>query len=119
MELAEALREDIRNRLKETGAERAVMIWCGSTEVFQHPSECHSTIEAFEQGLKDDDESIAPSQIYAYAAIKEGVPYANGAPNLSADFPALEQLAKEKGVPIAGKDFKTGQTLMKTILAPG
>lgn len=119
MELAEALREDIRNKMKETGSERAVMIWCGSTEVFQHPSECHSTIEAFEQGLKDNDKAIAPSQIYAYAAIKEGVPYANGAPNLSADFKALEQLAHDNGVPIAGKDFKTGQTLMKTILAPG
>lgn len=119
MELAEALREDIRNRMKETGANRAVMIWCGSTEVYQHPSDCHRSVEAFEEGLKSNDKSISPSQIYAYAAIKEGVPYANGAPNLSADFPALEQLAIEKGVPIAGKDFKTGQTLMKTMLAPG
>ncbi|NGP86878.1 inositol-3-phosphate synthase [Fodinibius halophilus] len=119
MELAEALRDDIRRRMKETGASRAVMIWCGSTEVYQHPTDCHQSIEAFEEGLRNNDESIAPSQIYAYAAIKEGVPYANGAPNLSADFPALEELAVENGVPIAGKDFKTGQTLMKTMLAPG
>lgn len=119
MELAEALREDIRTKIKETGASRAVMVWCGSTEIHLHPSECHQTIEAFEEGLRNNDDSIAPSQLYAYAAIKEGVPYANGAPNLSADFPALEELAEREGVPIAGKDFKTGQTLMKTILAPG
>lgn len=119
MELAEALREDIRNKIKETGATRAVMVWCGSTEVHLHHADCHKTIEAFEEGLRNNDDSIAPSQLYAYAAIKEGVPYANGAPNLSADFPALEQLAEQEGVPIAGKDFKTGQTLMKTILAPG
>lgn len=118
-DLAQALREDIRNRMKETGATRAVMVWCGSTEVHLHPSGCHQSIEAFEEGMKNNDDAIAPSQLYAYAAIKEGVPYANGAPNLSADFPALEQLAEQKGVPIAGKDFKTGQTLMKTILAPG
>lgn len=119
MELAEALREDIRNKIKETGADRAVMVWCGSTEVHLYQADCHKTIEAFEEGLRNNDDSIAPSQLYAYAAIKEGVPYANGAPNLSADFPALEQLARQEGVPIAGKDFKTGQTLMKTILAPG
>jgi myo-inositol-1-phosphate synthase len=118
-ELAQALREDIRNKMKETGAARAVMVWCGSTEVHLHPSGCHQSIEAFEEGMKNNDESIAPSQLYAYAAIKEGLPYANGAPNLSADFPALEQLAEQEQVPIAGKDFKTGQTLMKTILAPG
>ena len=119
MELANALREDIRNKMKETGASRAVMVWCGSTEIYLRPAACHDSIEAFEEGLKNNDEGIAPSQLYAYAAIKEGVPYANGAPNLSADFPALEQLAEQEGVPIAGKDFKTGQTLMKTILAPG
>lgn len=118
-DLAEQLREDIRNRMKETGATRAVMVWCGSTEVYQSPSECHMSIEAFEKGLEENDEAISPSQLYAYAAIMEGVPYANGAPNLSADNPALTQLAEDKGVPIAGKDFKTGQTLMKTILAPG
>ncbi len=118
-DLAEALRRDIRQRLDETGASRAVMIWCGSTEVYLQPSSCHMSIDAFEKGLAENDPAISPSQLYAYAAIMEGVPYANGAPNLSADCRALEQLAVEKGVPIAGKDFKTGQTLMKTILAPG
>jgi myo-inositol-1-phosphate synthase len=118
-ELAEALRADIRRRMEETGAERAVMVWCGSTEIYLRPTECHQSAEAFEQGLDDDDPAITPSQLYAYAALKEGVPYANGAPNLSADVPALEELAEENGVPIAGKDFKTGQTLMKTIMAPG
>ena len=117
--LAEALREDIRTSIALNGATRAVMIWCGSTEVYLRPAPCHMTIEAFEAGLDANDDNISPSQLYAYAAIMEGVPYANGAPNLSADFPALEQLAIEKGVPLAGKDFKTGQTLMKTILAPG
>jgi len=118
-DLADQLRMDIQNKIKETGAERAVMVWCGSTEVFMSPSSCHMSIEAFEEGLKNNDESISPSQLYAYAAIMEGVPYANGAPNLSADVPALTQLAIQKEIPIAGKDFKTGQTLMKTILAPG
>ncbi len=119
MDLAEGLRADIRNRMEETGSSRAVMVWCGSTEVYKRPSTCHESIEAFEEGLRNNDEAIAPSQLYAYAAIMEGVPYANGAPNLSADCRALEELAKQKGVAIAGKDFKTGQTLMKTILAPG
>ena len=118
-EMAEALRQDIRNAMKASGASRAVMVWCGSTEVYLRPSACHNSIEAFEKGLDMNDPGIAPSQLYAYAAIKEGVPYANGAPNLSADNPALEALAMELGVPICGKDFKTGQTLMKTILAPG
>ncbi len=118
-DLAQMLREDIRRQIDETGADRAVMVWCGSTEVYLRPAACHMTLEAFEQGMKDNDPAIAPSQLYAYAAIMEGVPYANGAPNLSADFPALEQLALDRDVPIAGKDFKTGQTLMKTILAPG
>lgn len=119
MELANALRDDIKAKIKETGANRAVMVWCGSTEIHLHHAPCHQNIEAFEEGLRNNDESISPSQLYAYAAIKEGVPYANGAPNLSADFPALEELAEKEGVPIGGKDFKTGQTLMKTILAPG
>jgi myo-inositol-1-phosphate synthase len=118
-ELAEAARQDIRDEMKEKGATRAVMIWCGSTEVFRRPAPCHATIEAFEKGLKENDPAISPSQIYAYAAIMEGIAYANGAPNLSADIPALEQLALDRGVPIAGKDFKTGQTFMKTLLAPG
>ncbi|MCA9515892.1 MAG: inositol-3-phosphate synthase [Myxococcales bacterium] len=118
-ELAEAIRADIKGALAKSGATRAVMVWCGSTEVYLRPGPCHASIEAFEKGLDNNDANIAPSQLYAYAAIMEGVPYANGAPNLSADSPALEALALEKGVPICGKDFKTGQTLMKTILAPG
>ncbi len=118
-EMAEALRQDIKNAMKAAGATRAVMIWCGSTEIYLRPAACHASIEAFEKGLDMNDPAISPSQLYAYAAIKEGVPYANGAPNLSADNPALEALAMEMGVPIVGKDFKTGQTLMKTILSPG
>ncbi|MCS7081486.1 MAG: inositol-3-phosphate synthase [Bacteroidota bacterium] len=117
--LAEMLREDIRRALAETGANRAVMIWCGSTEVYMRPAPCHESLEAFERGLEENDPAITPSQIYAYAALREGVPYANGAPNLSADIPALERLAEERGVPIAGKDFKTGQTFLKTVIAPG
>ena len=119
MELAEAVREDIRRFKSDNGCARAVMIWCGSTEVFQRSGPAHATVEAFERAMRDDDPAIAPSMMYAYAAIMEGVPYANGAPNLSADVPALETLARDRGVPLAGKDFKTGQTLMKTILAPG
>jgi myo-inositol-1-phosphate synthase len=116
---AQALREDIRRAIETRGASRAVMIWCGSTEVYLRPTDCHQSVETFERGLKQNDPAIAPSQIYAYAALMEGVPYANGAPNTSADTPALEVLARDRGVPIAGKDFKTGQTLMKTIVAPG
>ena len=119
MDLANALRDDIRKTMEQKGATRAVMIWCGSTEIYLRASECHQSIEAFEEGLRNNDPAISPSQIYAYAAIMEGVGYANGAPNLSADCKALEELAIQKQVPIAGKDFKTGQTLMKTILAPG
>ena len=118
-EQAEELRQDIRRFKKQEGCDRLVMIWCGSTEIFLRSGAAHETIESFEKAMEDDDDSIAPSMLYAYAAIMEGVPYANGAPNLSADIPALEQLANERGVPIGGKDFKTGQTLMKTILAPG
>jgi myo-inositol-1-phosphate synthase len=118
-DLAEQLRADIRSFKEENGCARLVMVWCGSTEIYVRPSAVHETIESFEKGMDDNHADIAPSQLYAYAAIMEGVPYANGAPNLSADFAALENLAKEKGVPICGKDFKTGQTLMKTILAPG
>ena len=119
MDLAEQLMEDIARVKKETGAERAVMIWCASTETFLSPSDVHKDVDAFEQGLRESSEAIAPSMIYAYAALKSGVPFANGAPNLTVDVPALAQLASDKGVPIGGKDFKTGQTLMKTILAPG
>ncbi len=118
-DLADQLREDIRSFKAEHGCERLVMVWCGSTEVYIRPGEVHASIEAFEKGMAENHPDIAPSQLYAYAAIMEGVPYANGAPNLSADCQALEDLAKREGVPIAGKDFKTGQTLMKTILAPG
>lgn len=118
-ELAEQLIEDIERFKKENGISRAVMIWCGSTEVYLKPSKVHSSIESFEEGLKDNHPDIAPSMIYAYAALRCGIPYANGAPNLSVDIPALVELAIEKKVPIAGKDFKTGQTLMKTIIAPG
>jgi len=118
-ELALEVIEDIKNFQKDNNCSRAVMVWCGSTEIYLEVSDVHKTIEAFEQGLKDNDPLIAPSMIYTYAALKTGVPFANGAPNLSCDIPALIQLSKETGTPIAGKDFKTGQTLMKTILAPG
>ena len=118
-ELAEQLREDIRRFKSEHGCDRAVMVWCGSTEIFLRSGPAHETLASFEAAMEANAPEIAPSMLYAYAAIMEGVGYANGAPNLSADMPALEQLAIEKGVPIAGKDFKTGQTLMKTILAPG
>ena len=119
MELGEQLREDIRNFKEKNGCERLVMVWCGSTEIFLEQTEVHQSIEAFEKGMVEFSEEISPSMVYAWAALKEGAPYANGAPNLSADFPALVDLAKQNGVPICGKDFKTGQTLMKTILAPG
>ncbi len=118
-ELAEQLREDIRNFKADNGCDRLVMVWCGSTEIFLRPGPQHETLESFERAMEENDPGISPSMLYAYAAIMEGVPYANGAPNLSADFPALENAAVERGVPIGGKDFKTGQTLMKTILAPG
>jgi myo-inositol-1-phosphate synthase len=116
---AEALREDIRRFKADNGCDRLVMVWCGSTEVYQDPGPQHETIAAFETALKANDPAISPSMIYAYAAIRERVPYANGAPQYCNEAPALIDLAKELGVPIAGKDFKTGQTLMKTILAPG
>ncbi len=119
MDLAEQLMEDIASVKRKTGAERAVMIWCASTETFLEPSDVHRDVESFEAGLRESSPAIAPSMIYAYAAIKSGVPFANGAPNLTVDVPALTQLASEEGVPIGGKDLKTGQTLIKTILAPG
>jgi len=118
-ELAQLLMEDIRNFKEIHGLDRLVMIWCASTEVYLEPDVVHQTLKAFEQAMKDNHPAIAPSMIYAYAAIAYGVPFANGAPNLTVDIPALIEHAKEKKVPIAGKDFKTGQTLMKTILAPG
>jgi myo-inositol-1-phosphate synthase len=119
MDLAEQLIEDIARFKSEKGCDRLVMVWAASTEIFFEESEVHRSIEAFEKALYDSDERIAPSMIYAYAAIKSGVPFANGAPNLTVDIPALTKLAEANGVPICGKDFKTGQTLMKTIIAPG
>jgi myo-inositol-1-phosphate synthase len=118
MELGEALREDIRRFMKTEGCSRAVMLWCASTEVYIERSAVHGDLASFEKGLADSDPAIAPSMIYAWAALKEGVPFANGAPNLTVDIPALVQLARKQGVPVAGKDFKTGQTLMKTTIAP-
>ena len=119
MELAEQLIEDIARFKAENNCDRLVMVWAASTEIFLEASEVHETLEAFEKGLYDSDPHIAPSMIYGYAALKAGVPFANGAPNLSVDIPALTALADQNNVPICGKDFKTGQTLMKTILAPG
>ncbi|MCA9678256.1 MAG: inositol-3-phosphate synthase [Myxococcales bacterium] len=119
MDLAEQLMEDIRQFKAKNGCDRLVAVWCGSTEVYRKPSEVHSTLAKFEEGLRNSSDDIAPSQIYAYACIKLGIPYSNGAPNLASDTAALIELARDKQVPLAGKDFKTGQTLMKTILAPG
>lgn len=119
MDLAEQLRQDIRDFKAKNNCDRLVMVWCGSTEIYIQESAVHQTIESLENGLRNNDENIPSSMIYAYAALMEKVPYANGAPNLSADIPALVALAKQNNVPICGKDFKTGQTLMKTIVAPG
>jgi myo-inositol-1-phosphate synthase len=119
LDLAEQLRADIRRFRQDQGLERLVLIWCGSTEIFLTESEVHQSIDAFERGLERSDAAIPSSMIYAYAALMEGVPYANGAPNLSVDVPALVELAQQRHVPIAGKDFKTGQTLIKTVIAPG
>ncbi|MGH9310468.1 MAG: inositol-3-phosphate synthase [Vicinamibacterales bacterium] len=118
-ELAEALREDIRKFKTDNALDRLVMVWCGSTEVYLTESEAHANVAAFEKALEANDPSIPSSMIYAYAAIKEGIPYANAAPNLSADVPALLELAQQTGSPVAGKDLKTGQTWMKTLVAPG
>jgi len=118
-ELAQQVIEDIQNFKEANGCDRIVLVWCGSTEIYYEASDVHSTLEKFEEGLKNDDKLISPSMIYAYAALKQGIPFANGAPNLTVDIPALIELAKLTQTPIAGKDFKTGQTLMKTILAPG
>jgi myo-inositol-1-phosphate synthase len=119
LELAGQLIEDIRRFKKENKCKRLVMIWCGSTEAYMERQKIHNSIKNFEEALKKDSKLIAPSMLYAYAAIKEGIPYANGAPNLSADIPALVNLSKKTKTPITGKDFKTGQTLLKTIIAPG
>ncbi|MEZ4704093.1 MAG: inositol-3-phosphate synthase [Bdellovibrionota bacterium] len=119
MDLAKQLMDDMAKFKAEKNLDRMVMVWCGSTEAYLKPGAVHETIESFEKGLNENHPDIAPSMIYAYAAIKSGVAVANGAPNLTVDIPALIQLSKEHGVAISGKDFKTGQTLMKTILAPG
>ncbi|RJO65199.1 MAG: inositol-3-phosphate synthase [Myxococcales bacterium] len=118
-EKAQALREDIRNFMKQHGCSRAVVVWCASTEAYSTPIGVHASLAAFEEGLKKNDPAIAPSQIYAYAALSEKIPFANGAPNLCLETGAMRELARKNQMPIGGKDFKTGQTLMKTILAPG
>ena len=119
MDLAEQLRDDIRDFRKSSGADRLVMAWCGSTETFIEAGPAHQSVAALEKAMQKNDESIAPSMIYAYAALKEGVPFSNGAPNLTVDVPAMHELSKQMNAPICGKDYKTGQTLIKTILAPG
>jgi myo-inositol-1-phosphate synthase len=118
-DLAEQLRQDIRDFKSRNKCDRVVIVWCASTEIFIKPGPKHATLELFERAMENNDEEIAPSMLYAYAAIMEGIPFCNGAPNLSVDIPALVQLANERGVPISGKDFKTGQTWMKTVIAPG
>jgi len=117
--LAEQLIEDIEKFKSEKKCDRLVMIWCGSTEIFMQAGDVHKTLRNFEQGLEKNDPNIAPSMVYAYAACKLGIPFANGAPNLTSDIPAIMELSHEFGAPLSGKDFKTGQTLMKTILSPG
>jgi myo-inositol-1-phosphate synthase len=118
-DLAEALIQDIHDFQAANGCARLVMIWCGSTEVYRKPAPVHQSVAAFEKGLLENDPEIAPSQIYAYAAMRAGVPFANGAPNLTSDIPAILDLARQRNLPLCGKDFKTGQTFMKTLLAPG
>jgi myo-inositol-1-phosphate synthase len=118
LELVDAIREDMRRFKAENDCDRLVMIWCASTEKFITETDVHQDIESLLGGFEDNDESVAPSMIYAYAALLEGVPFANGAPNLTVDIPALARLAQENGVPICGKDFKTGQTLVKTVIGP-
>ena len=119
MHLAEMLIKDIEDFRRAHGLDRTVMIWCGSTEVYMEPAGVHETLEAFEEGLKANAPDISPCMIYAYAAITAGVPFANGSPNLAVDTPALVEYARQRRVPIAGKDFKTGQTFLKTVVAPG
>jgi len=118
-DLAEQLRQDIRDFRARNRCDRLVMVWCASTETYIKPGPQHATIEQFERAMERNDDAIAPSMLYAWASIMEGVPFANGAPNLSVDTPALIELANQRGVPISGKDFKTGQTWMKTVIAPG
>jgi myo-inositol-1-phosphate synthase len=116
--MLEAIREDINRFREDKRVDRLVMIWCASTEIFLEPTEAHRDLESFEKAIDANDPDIAPSMLYAYAALLEGVPFANGAPNLTVDVPALRELATERAIPISGKDFKTGQTLIKTVLAP-
>ena len=118
-ELGEALRKDIRDFKAKHALDRLVVVWCASTEIYLKPGPQHATIAAFEKAMESNDDQIAPSMLYAWAALMEGVPFCNGAPNLCVDIPALIELANEKGVPISGKDFKTGQTWLKTVIAPG
>jgi myo-inositol-1-phosphate synthase len=119
MDYAERVMDDIRRFKEDTGASRLTMIWCGSTEVFHEPAPVHATLKEFECGLLKNDPEISPSQIYAYAALKSGVPYANGAPHMTTDMPALLELARNRNLPVCGKDYKSGQTFMKTLVAPG
>lgn len=119
MEYAELLREDIRNFMNKKNCTRGVMIWCASTEIYNPLMDVHKDRQAFELGLKNNDASISPTQIYAYAALCENIPFINGSPNISIETPVIQQMANEAGIPVAGSDFKTGQTLIKTILAPG
>ncbi len=119
MDLAEQVMADIARFKKESKADRLVMIWCGSTEIYTQAQPVHDTLKSFEDGLKNSSPDISPSMIYAYAALKMDVPFANGAPHMTADMPALLNLALKKKIPISGKDFKSGQTYMKTLLAPG
>ena len=118
LQLVDVIREDLRRFMAADGCDRLVMVWCASSEKFITESEVHQDLESFLGGLEDNDENIAPSMIYAYASLLEGVPFINGAPNLTVDVPALEKLARDEGVPICGKDFKTGQTLVKTVIGP-
>ena len=118
-DLADQLRADIQNFKADRGVDRMVMVWCGSTEVFMTESSAHQSIDAFEEGLEANDPTIPSSMIYTYAALMEGVPFANGAPNLAADVPAMVALAQRQRLPVVGKDFKTGQTFIKTVIAPG
>ncbi|MGQ0537749.1 MAG: inositol-3-phosphate synthase [Gemmatimonadaceae bacterium] len=118
-DLAEQLREDIRNFRATQGCERVVMVWCASTEAYIKQGPAHATLQAFERAMDENDDSIAPSMLYAWAAMMEGVPFANGAPNLTVDIPAIVNLANARAVPISGKDFKTGQTWLKTVISPG
>ncbi|MEX1050328.1 MAG: inositol-3-phosphate synthase, partial [Gemmatimonadales bacterium] len=117
-DLAEQLRQDMRDFKKKHGCSRLVIVWCASTEIFLQPGPTHQTLATFEKAMEANDPSIAPSMLYAWAALSEGVPFCNGAPNLTVDIPAMLELAKKNGVPISGKDFKTGQTMVKTVVSP-